>query len=299
MMLERSMPRLYGASRGLLEHSAASYTSRLMAEPNPSTVTVVIPVHNEASFLPGALPRLFDELNDVDAEVTVLIAENGSTDGTADHVREAMRDHSNLSLLELLTADYGAAMRDGFLQADSEWVANFDIDYFSGDFLTSALALADSADIVLASKRTEGADDQRSATRRFATWTFNQVLKFALSSGVSDTHGMKLVRRTVVDEIAPRVISTTDLFDTELVVRAERAGYRIVELPVTVEELRDSKSNLLKRVPRRLSNDITNVHHDPDEKGEAKDRCGNPFENRGNGHEASGEADEPDRDAPE
>jgi hypothetical protein len=63
---------------------------------------------------------------------------------------------------------------------------------------------------------------------------------------------MKLVRKSVVDAIVPDVISTVDLFDTELVVRAERAGYRIAELPVVVVELRESKSNLLKRVPRTL-----------------------------------------------
>jgi glycosyltransferase involved in cell wall biosynthesis len=223
-----------------------------MAEPILPTITVVIPVHNEASFLPGALPRLFDELETVDAEISVLVVENGSTDRTADLVREAMASFPQLKLLQLRTPDYGAAMRDGFLQATTEWVANFDIDYFSGEFLTEALATGETADIVLASKRVEGSDDQRSNTRRFATWTFNQILKFALSSGVSDTHGMKLVRKNVVDDIAPHVISTTDLFDTELVVRAERAGYRIVELPASVIELRESKSNLVKRVPRTL-----------------------------------------------
>jgi glycosyltransferase involved in cell wall biosynthesis len=223
-----------------------------MADSTRPTVTVVIPIHNEAAFLPGALPRLFEELEAVDAEISVLIVENGSTDNTANLVREAMPMYANLGLLQLGTPDYGAAMRDGFLRADAEWVANFDIDYFSGEFLTSALALTDSADIVLASKRVEGADDRRSSLRRFATWTFNQILRFALSSGVSDTHGMKLVRKTVVDDIAPMVVSTTDLFDTELVVRAERAGYRITELPASVEELRESNSNLIKRVPRTL-----------------------------------------------
>ncbi len=223
-----------------------------MAKSTLPTVTVVIPVHNEAAFLPEALSRLFDELDGVDADITVLVAENGSTDETAELVGEAMVGHPNLQLLELPTPDYGAAMRDGFLQSDTEWVANFDIDYFSGEFLAEALGLGERADIVLASKRVEGADDQRALTRRFATWTFNQILRFALASGVSDTHGMKLVRMTVVDDIAPQVISTTDLFDTELVVRAERAGYRVVELPASVIELRESKSNLVKRVPRTL-----------------------------------------------
>jgi glycosyltransferase involved in cell wall biosynthesis len=223
-----------------------------MPQPSSPSVTVVIPVHNESDYLPRALPQLFAEMETVDANVSVVIAENGSTDATADLVREAMKVYPSLSLLELPTPDYGAAMREGFMRATTDWVANFDIDYFSGEFLNAALDVADSADIVLASKRVEGADDQRGALRIFATWTFNQVLKVVLASGVSDTHGMKLVRTTVVDAVAPDVISTTDLFDTELVVRAERAGFRIVELPATVEELRDTKSSLVKRVPRTL-----------------------------------------------
>jgi len=223
-----------------------------MADAPLPDVTVVIPVHNEADYLPIALPLLFDEMARVDAHVRILVAENGSTDRTADLVRAAMNDHSDLDLLELATPDYGAAMRDGFLAASSEWVVNFDIDYFSASFLNEALALADEADIVLASKRVEGAEDERGVTRRAATWTFNQILRFALGSGVSDTHGMKLVRRSVVEDIAPRVISTDDLFDTELVVRAERAGYRIAELPAHVEELRDTNSSVVKRVPRTL-----------------------------------------------
>lgn len=216
-------------------------------------VTVVIPVHNEASYLPRALPMLFEDLATVPAEVRVIVAENGSTDGTAAIVREAMASYAALDLLELETPDYGAAMRAGFFAATSEWVANFDIDYFSGEFLTQALDMADRADIVLASKRAAGADDRRGLVRRTATWTFNQILRYVLGSGVSDTHGMKLVRRSVVEAVGPSVISTTDLFDTELVVRAERAGFRIVELPVTVEELRETRSSLVSRVPRTLT----------------------------------------------
>ena len=223
-----------------------------MADALSPQVTVVIPVHNEAEYLPTALPLLLDEMEDVNAEVTILMAENGSTDATADIVRDAMKTHPELELLQLPSADYGAAMRDGFLNSTSEWVVNFDIDYFSASFLNDALSHQDDADIVLASKRVAGAEDKRGTTRRLATWTFNQILRYALGSGVSDTHGMKLVRRKVVDDIGPQVISTVDLFDTELVVRAERAGYRILELPAYVEELRDTNSSVIKRVPRTL-----------------------------------------------
>jgi hypothetical protein len=63
---------------------------------------------------------------------------------------------------------------------------------------------------------------------------------------------MKLIRETIVREFTPRVISNLDLFDTELVIRAERAGARIREVPAKVEELRGTRSRFLSRVPRTL-----------------------------------------------
>ena len=223
-----------------------------MASDAPTTLSVVIPVHNESDYVAGALEELFDEIADVPASITVLVAENGSTDGTADEIRRLMPLYPNLALLELPTPDYGAAMRDGFLATDGEWVVNFDIDYFSADFLRSVLDVGPNIDLVLVSKRVEGADDRRSPVRRFATFTFNQILRLVLSSGVSDTHGMKAIRRRVIDQIAGDVISTQDLFDTELVVRAERAEFQIVEVPALVEEKREAKTSLATRVPRTL-----------------------------------------------
>jgi glycosyltransferase involved in cell wall biosynthesis len=223
-----------------------------MASDAPTTLSLVIPVHNEADYVAGALEELFAEIADVPAAISVLVAENGSTDGTADKIRELMSTYPNLALLELPIPDYGAAMREGFLATDGEWVVNFDIDYFSADFLRSVLEVDATIDLVLASKRADGADDRRSPVRRFATFTFNQILRFVLSSGVSDTHGMKAIRRRVIDQIAGDVISTQDLFDTELVVRAERADFRIVEVPAVVEEKREAKTSLATRVPRTL-----------------------------------------------
>lgn len=222
-----------------------------MTQP-PPVFSVVIPIHNEAAYLAEALPLLYRELREVPAAVTVLLAENGSTDGTADLAKRLGSHYDGLSVLELPTPDYGAAMREGFLATRGDWAVNFDIDYFSGRFLHQVLLVGDEADLVLASKRAPGSEDRRSAFRRVATWGFNLVLKVLLRSSVSDTHGMKAVRRGVVEVVAPEVVSTQDLFDTELVVRAERAGFRIVEVPVVVEEQRAARSSLLKRIPRTL-----------------------------------------------
>ncbi len=224
-----------------------------MPEPPLPRVSVVVPVHNEADYVTEALETLLAEMKTVRAAVTVTVVENGSTDETAALVEGMTATHPELRLLRLPVGDYGLAMREGFLAADGDWVVNFDIDYFSAAFVDEVLDHGDDADLVLASKRLAGSDDRRSPWRRLATWTFNQLLRFVLRSAVSDTHGMKAVRREVVEALAPVVRSTQDLFDTELVLRAERAGYRIVEVPARVEELRPAKSSLLRRVPRTLA----------------------------------------------
>ncbi len=224
----------------------------LHSPPVAPSLTVVVPIHNEAAFLPEALPRLLGALDRVAADGKVILAENGSTDDTAAVALRVGGGDPRLAVLRLAAPDYGAAMRAGFLAARGDWVANVDIDYFSDEFLSAALALGGEADVILASKRAPGAEDRRGFVRRMGTLVFNILLRVLLGSRVSDTHGMKVIRSEVVTAIAPQVISTKDLFDTELVIRAERAGYRIREIPAVVEEMRQTRSSLIKRVPRTV-----------------------------------------------
>lgn len=214
------------------------------------TFSIVVPVYNEADFIPTALPDLVAELDGLGETYRILIVENGSTDATAEVARACAAGHP-VTVLSLDTPDYGAAMRHGFLQADGDWVVNFDIDYFSADFLRRVIAL-DDVDLVIASKRDPASEDRRPYVRRLATRVFNLMLRTILDSRVSDTHGMKAFRRDLVADVVPDVVSTRDLFDTELVVRAERAGYGIAEVPVIVEERRVARSSLVKRVPRTV-----------------------------------------------
>ena len=215
------------------------------------SLTIVIPVHNEAGFVTHAIQRLEAELTGL--EYVLYLVENGSVDGTGEEAAGLAGRLPWLRLLQLEKADYGAALREGFRQSDTDWMVAFDIDYFSRAFVDDVLARAGEADIILASKRDSEAEDHRGLLRRLGTRVFNLLLRGLFGSDVTDTHGMKAVSRKVLDDVLPQVKSTEDLFDTELVLRAERAGYRIAEVPAVVEEIRPARSSYLKRVPRTLA----------------------------------------------
>jgi glycosyltransferase involved in cell wall biosynthesis len=212
------------------------------------SLSVVVPVHNEAAFLPTAIGPLVDAVRSVTDDFEILVMENGSTDGTAALATELGGE--DVTVIQLPIPDYGEAMKTGFETATGGWVVNVDIDYFSADFFRAVLA--SDADLVIGSKRDPRSDDRRPALRRLATAVFNLLLRTLFGSRVSDTHGMKGFRKHVLDEFVPVTVSRTDLFDTELVLRAERAGRLIEEVPVVVEELRAARSSLIRRVPRTL-----------------------------------------------
>jgi hypothetical protein len=146
-------------------------------------------------------------------------------------------------------------MRDGVLTARGEVVVVFDVDYFDPGFvdvvLPRLLAPGGPA-IIVGSKRAPGTRDARPWPRRAITAGFSTVLRLGFGLRVSDTHGMKGMQRETVEPIARRCRNGTDLFDTELVLRAQRAGLVVTEVPVTVEERRPSRTPIARRVVRTM-----------------------------------------------
>ncbi len=68
----------------------------------------------------------------------------------------------------------------------------------------------------------------------------------------TDTHGVKLLRREKIIEIVQECQTDQEVFDTELILRAQKRGLKIKELPVIVREKRITRYSLIKRVPRTL-----------------------------------------------
>jgi len=231
-----------------------------MAPPNPARaaaplVSVVMPAHNEVGLLDQTLAELVGALRRRALAFEVLVVENGSTDGTLAAARMTADADPVVKVLTRPVADYGAAMRAGILAARGEVVVVFDVDYYDPEFVDRvlpALTEAGGPVIVVGSKRAPGTLDARPWPRRAITAGFSVLLRAAFALHVSDTHGMKGMRREVVEPIVRHCRFGTDLFDTELVLRADRAGLPITEVPVTVEERRPSRTPIAARILRTL-----------------------------------------------
>jgi hypothetical protein len=82
----------------------------------------------------------------------------------------------------------------------------------------------------------------------------NGLLRLSLGFRGTDTHGLKAFRRTALIDVARACIVDKDLFASEFVIRAERAGVRIQEIPVRIKEKRPPSTHLFRRVPNVLNN---------------------------------------------
>jgi glycosyltransferase AglD len=220
-------------------------------------LSVVIPIYNEEGILERSVVDLFAELGATGIDFEVVLAENGSKDATVAIAKQLEeRFGGRLRWFSYPEPNYGGALREAIFRARGRFVVCEEIDLCDVDFHLRALALlrADEADLVIGSKAMAGSHDQRPLARRTATKAYNKLLRMSLGFSGTDTHGLKAMRRLTLAPVAARCIVDYDVFASELVIRAEREGLRVLEIPVEIEEKRAPSINLVRRVPRVLGN---------------------------------------------
>lgn len=219
-------------------------------------VTIVIPVYNEEAILQASVEDLIERLGLFDWTYEVVLAENGSSDRTVAIAGELSQRFEQVRTFSSGEPNYGKALRQGILEAGGEFVFCDEIDLCDTDFYRSAMEILerDQADFVVGSKLISGAQDRRPLLRHAGSLVINAMLRASLGFRGTDTHGLKAFRRSRLIDVARSCIVDKDLFASEFVIRAERAGIRIKEIPVNILEKRPPSINLFRRVPNVLVN---------------------------------------------
>ena len=219
---------------------------------NFKNFSIVIPIFNEEEILEESTNAIFSLCKRMEIDFEIIFSENGSTDKTKAIAEELTNKHPEIKIISNPTPNYGNALKTGFELAKNDLVISFDIDYYSESFLSEALKLESEYSGITASKRLGSSEDGRRFIRRLATNFFVILLKILFGTKLSDTHGMKAIKKSEIEKFLPKVVSTQDIFDTELLIRIEKNGGKIKEVPAKVNEIRPSVSLIYKRIPRTL-----------------------------------------------
>ena len=252
-----------------------------------SSLGIVLPAYNEEARLGPALDELFGYLCEaigvLPASVSVLVVDDGSTDGTAALVRArpefvagagigatnaaAASGRPRCPTLSLLTVPHGgkgSAVRAGMLAAEGDVLVFADADMATPpQMLPRLVAALESADVALGSRIQPDGSDMRATQPRFRRLV-GKVFRFAAqlwaTGPVRDTQcGFKGFTRSAARDLFGQLRITSIVFDVDLIYLARRRGYRIAIVPITWADRRGSRMQARPKLALRVAWDLVRI----------------------------------------
>ena len=218
-----------------------------------SQILIIVPTYNEAD----NLPTLLEAIHSVAPEAHILVADDGSPDGTAD-IAEGILSAFPGSRVMRRTQErgYGRACLDGFryaLEHDYDFVVTLDADWSHDPVAIPKIlaALEAGNDLVIGSRYCNGISVVNWPLRRVILSVFaNNYVRAILRLPVQDcTSGYRGYRaRALRAANMDAIISEGYAFLVEMAVRIHRAGAKLIEVPILFVERRAGQSKMSKRV---------------------------------------------------
>jgi glycosyltransferase involved in cell wall biosynthesis len=217
----------------------------------PVKVSLVLPAHNEAERLEVAVVRVDEALREYGGSYEIVIAEDGSTDGTDKKALMLSERFPNVRYIHSeKRLGRGKALKNAFKNSSGEILVYMDVDLATD--LRHLKTLIDSVavegyDFATGSRLLAESKVKRSGTRYIASKIYNFMVRAVLGSDVKDHQcGFKAFRRESLLRLLDEVGASHWFWDTELLVRAHRRGYSIKEIPVDWKSGRETKVQLFK-----------------------------------------------------
>jgi hypothetical protein len=214
-------------------------------------LSVVLPAYNEAEELETAVTKVSHALDKTCYGYEIIIAEDGSTDGTAELSEQLTQRYPFVRHIHReQRLGRGTALNNAFQHCNGEVLVYMDLDLATD--LKALKPLIDAIvvegfDVSTGSRMLPESIVERTLRRSISSKSYNFLVRHMLGSKVKDHQcGFKAFKKEVVLSLLGEVEATHWFWDTEILVRAQRHGFKVKEIPVEWTSGKGTKVNLSK-----------------------------------------------------
>lgn len=197
-------------------------------------ISVFFPAYNEEVSLRDTVTKAVNVLTKIVEKWEIIIINDGSKDKTGEIAEKLAKENKQIQVIHhLQNRGYGAALKSGFYNAQYDWIVFIDAD---GQFDFSEITKfidkqkKTQADLVIGYYLKRDVPLYRIWGSRFL-WQPAVYLLFGLKVHDIDC-GFKLIRKKVIEEIPRLEAERGPFISSELLIKAKRAGFKIVEVGV-------------------------------------------------------------------
>jgi glycosyltransferase involved in cell wall biosynthesis len=202
-------------------------------------ISVIVTVHNESQTLRGNVMRLRKSLDALGREYEIILAEDGSTDGSG-AVAQALRSKTVRILSSAERLGKGRAISNAIAEAKGDIVVQMDADLSTDLSALGPLVLEveNGTQLCIGSRLMPGSRVHgRGVMRETASRWYNRLVGMFFQTSIHDHQcGFKAFKKAAVAPLLPLIKDEHWFWDTELLVKAHAKGLRIVEIPVIWSE---------------------------------------------------------------
>jgi len=199
-------------------------------------LSIIVPIYNEAPLIANSIPRIVEAASRITPLYEVIIAEDGSSDESYKIAKNLEKTNPAIRVMHSKRRlGRGGALKRAIRISKGKIVVYMDVDLSSDlSYLKSLVErIEDGASIATGSRLLGDSKTARPVKRNVASRSFNLLVRLLLGSKLMDHQcGFKAFKRKDILPLLGKVRDNYWFWDTEILVRAQREGMRVDEIPI-------------------------------------------------------------------
>ena len=225
---------------------AKGYKTSLTDNSIMHELAVIMPAYNEAEHITENLLSAAKTIESFHNDFVIIAVNDGRKDATEEKIITAAKANPHIQYISYTeNKGKGGAIKEGVKQAKGKYIAFLDSDLelppiMLKDFLKALKSR--NAHVAIGSKLHKDSKLHYPLTRKIMSMGYYIMLKLLFKLKIKDTQtGIKLFRQEVIKPICENLTTTGFAFDIEILATASKKGYKIIEMPITLNFSRERR----------------------------------------------------------